>query len=237
MGEPAAPCIALPGGSVNPAPGMTPCIALLGGSFDPVHAGHVALGAHFARLLRVDQLRVIPAGAPWQKGAVHASPQQRAEMVRLAFAGQAIAVTIDMQEIERPAPTYTIDTLRCVRTEFGPDASLVFLMGADQLQHLATWHAWRQLFDYAHICVAARAGFALGGPAMAREVADEFARRRGTLEQIRSTPHGLTYLAQDFAVDISATRIRAALQRGDTANSLVAPVVLDYIEQHHLYKS
>ena len=212
---------------------MTPCIALLGGSFDPVHAGHVALAAHFARLLKVDQLRVIPAGAPWQKNAVQASAQQRADMVRLAFADQALAVTLDMQEIERPAPTYTIDTLRSVRAEVGPQASLVFLMGADQLQQLATWHEWRRLFDYAHICVAARSGCAPAGQA----VADEFARRLGSLEQIRSTPHGLTYLAQDFAVDISATQIRAALQRGDTPNPLVAPVVLDYIEQHHLYKS
>ena len=214
---------------------MTPCIALLGGSYDPVHAGHVALGAHFARLLGVDQLRVIPAGAPWQKNAVHASPQQRADMLRLAFAEQAIAITLDLQEIERAAPTYTIDTLRNVRAEVGPQASLVFLMGADQLQQLATWHEWRKLFDYAHICVAARAGCA--AHAVPQAVADEFARRLGSIEQIRSTPHGLTYLAQDFAVDISATQIRAALQRGDTPNPLVAPVVLDYIEQHHLYKS
>ncbi len=216
---------------------MTTCIALLGGSFDPVHLGHVALATFFARLLQVDQLRVIPAGAPWQKNGMQASPGQRAEMVRLAFAEQAIAVTLDMQEIERPAPTYTIDTLRGVRAECGAHASLVFLMGADQLQRLATWHQWQHLFDYAHLCVAARPGFALDAPALGPAVAAEFARRQAPLERIRSTPHGLTYLAQDFAVDISATRIRTALQSGDTANSLVSPVVLDYIKQHHLYKS
>lgn len=218
-------------------PAATPCIALLGGTYDPVHNGHVALGAYFARLLGVDQLRVIPAGSPWQKGSLQASPQQRAEMVELAFAGVAATVTVDRQEIERGTATYTIDTLRQVRAEFGPHASIVFVMGADQLQRLHTWHDWHELFDYAHFCVAARPGFALNGTAVDPQVAHEFARRLDTLEHIRNTPHGLTYLAQDFAVDISATQIRAALQRGATADSLISPLVLDYIEQHNLYKS
>lgn len=224
---------------------MTLRIALLGGSYDPVHLGHVALGLHFAALLGADELRVIPAGAPWQKGAVQASPAQRAEMAQLAFEDAAAAgtlpnnlnIVIDRQEIERGAPTYTIDTLRQLRGVFGPQASIAFLMGADQLRRLDTWHDWRQLFDYAHILVAARPGFSLEEAQLPREVAAAFSARLGTLESIRNTPHGLTYLAQDFAVDISATQIRAALQRGDRANSHISPRVLDYIEQHNLYKS
>jgi nicotinate-nucleotide adenylyltransferase len=210
-------------------------VALLGGSYDPVHCGHVALGTYFSNLLQADQLRVIPAGAPWQKDQLQASGEQRADMLRLAFAGQAVPFVLDMQEIERAAPTYTIDTLRQLRSQFGEQASLVFVIGADQLQRLASWHQWQQLFDYAHICVAARPGFSMTG--LAPEVAAQFARRQGTLEQIRTTPHGLIHLAKDFAADISATQIRTALQRGETANALIPEVVLDYIKQHHLYKS
>jgi len=215
-------------------------VELLGGSYDPVHHGHVALGAHFAQLLQVDQLRVIPAGLPWQKSTLKATPRQRAEMVALAFAGAPYGVVVDMQEIERGEQglaTYTIDTLRQVRAELGASASISFLMGADQLQRLDTWHEWQALFDYAHICVAARPGFNLATAGLPPAVAEAFSRRLGTPEQIRNTPHGLTYLAQDFAVDISATEIRAALQRGESANSLIPPLVLDYIEQHNLYKS
>lgn len=215
------------------------CVVLLGGSYDPVHNGHVALGAHFAALLQPDQLRVIPAGLPWQKHGLQATPEQRAEMVALAFADLAtrVPVVIDRQEIERSTASYTIDTLRALRRQFGPGPSLVFVIGADQLQRLDTWNEWQHLFDYAHVCVAARPGFALTGSGLPQEVAQAFAQRQGSLEQIRNTPHGLTFLAQDFAVDISATEIRAALQRGNSANSLISPVVLDYIEQHHLYKS
>lgn len=216
---------------------MTACIALLGGSYDPVHDGHVALGRHFATLLRPDQLRVIPAGAPWQKSGVQASAEQRLDMVRLAFGALAMPVQVDSREIARGAPTYTIDTLRQLRAECGAQTSLVFLIGADQLQGLDSWRDWRALFDYAHFCVAARPGWALDGPAVPPAVRTEFARRLGTLEQIRNTPHGLTFLAPDFAVDISATRIRAALRQGHTAGLPLPPPVLDYIEQHHLYKS
>jgi len=215
-------------------------VALLGGSYDPVHNGHIALGEYFATLLQVDQLRVIPTGLPWQKSTLKASSSQRADMVALAFAGRHFSVAVDFQEIERAAqglPTYTIDTLRNVRAELGPQASIAFLMGADQLLRLDTWHEWEALFGYAHICVAARPGFTIDGAGLPAAVEQAFTSRLGTPEQLRGTPCGRTYLAQDLAVDISATQIRAALQRGEQANSLIPPLVLDYIEQHHLYKS
>jgi nicotinate-nucleotide adenylyltransferase len=215
---------------------VTACVALLGGSFDPVHDGHVALAGLFAKLLKPDQLRVVPAGNPWQKNALGASAEHRVAMLELAFREAALDVTIDMQEIARGAPTYTIDTLRSVRAELGPDAAIVFLMGADQLQHLDTWREWRALFDYAHIGVAARPGFALAEAALPSAVAHEIETRQGSLEQLRTTPSGRVFLAEALAVDISATQIRAALQRGEQANSLISPVVLDYIQQHNLYK-
>ena len=215
---------------------MTFCVALLGGSFDPVHNGHVALAALFQDLLQPDQLRIIPAGNPWQKNGLRASAEQRVAMLELAFGEAALNVTLDRQEIARNAPTYTIDTLRNVRAELGEQASIVFLMGADQLQHLDTWRNWRALFDLAHIGVAARPGYSLAEAALPAAVATELQQRRGNLEQLRNTPSGHAYLAQTLDVDISATQVRAALQRGETANSLISPVVLDYIQQHNLYK-
>ena len=213
------------------------CIAILGGSFDPVHNGHVALGEYFVDLLAPDELRVIPTGNPWQKHGLQATPQQRVEMVRRAFSRQSVPVRIDQQEIERPTVTYTIDTLKALRTELGPDVSIVFLMGADQLQHLNTWQGWHELFDYAHLCAASRPGFGMEPANVPVGVMQEFSRRAASPQQIRSTAYGLTYLASNLAVDISATEIRAILHSGARPDTLVPPGVLDYIEQHHLYKS
>lgn len=213
------------------------CIALLGGSFDPVHNGHIALGNYFAKLLFPDELRILPAGNPWQKQGLQASPEHRVEMVKRAFAGLSVPVAIDAQEIRRNAPTYTIDTLRALRAELGADACIAFLIGADQVQQLHTWKDWQQLFDYAHICAASRPGFALDDAHLPAPVAHEFARRKGTPDQLRNSAHGLTYLATNLAVDISATEIRAALQHGRQADSLIPPAVLDYIKHHHLYQT
>ncbi|MEO7497196.1 MAG: nicotinate-nucleotide adenylyltransferase [Massilia sp.] len=215
---------------------MTVCVALLGGSFDPVHHGHVALAALFATLLAPDQLRLIPAGQPWQKGSLRASAADRVAMLELAFADAALPVTIDRQEIDRASPSYTVETLRNVRAELGPDAAIVFLLGADQLRQLDTWRDWQALFDLAHLGIAARPGFGLDQAGMAPALAHEITTRQGNLAQLRTTSAGKVFLAPSLAVDISATQIRAALQRGEQPTPLIAPVVLDYIQQHNLYK-
>lgn len=213
-----------------------PCIAILGGSFDPVHKGHVALGAHFAKLFGADALRIVPAGSPWQKGGLQVSAADRVEMVRRAFSRFPIPVAIDLQEIERATASYTIDSLRAIRAEAGQDASLLLLIGADQLLNLNTWKDWRHLFDYAHVCAASRPGFGLDESQVPAAVGAEFARRAGTLAQIRDSAHGFTYIAADLAVDIAATDIRAALGEGKRPEGLLPPAVLDYIQQHHLYQ-
>jgi nicotinate-nucleotide adenylyltransferase len=217
------------------------CIAILGGSFDPVHSGHVALAHHFVDLLKPDELRILPAGNPWQKHGLEASGAQRVAMLEQAFQQQfreqGVPVVVDQRELQVNDPTFTIDTLRTLRAELGPEVSLVFLMGADQLQHLDTWQGWRQLFDYAHVCAAARPGFVLDGPKVPVEVRQAFEQRADTPAHIRNTPQGKTFLAPNLAVDISATEIRAALRQGKQPDTLVPHAVLDYIQQHHLYKS
>jgi len=224
------------------------CVLVLGGSFDPVHAGHIALAEKFSALLQADELRIVPAGNPWQKQGLEATAGQRVDMLELAFGENVqvqsqvpaqVPVVIDMQEVLRAdhlQASYTVDTLQTLRKGLGEQCSIVFLIGADQLQNLHTWRRWQELFNYAHVCAASRPGFRLDQATVPHTVAQEFARRRGTPEQIRKSASGLTYLASDLDVDISATQIRAELKQGGDAAALVPPKVLDYIQQHHLYR-
>jgi len=221
---------------------VTSCVALLGGSFDPVHHGHVALAELFARLLHPDELRILPAGRPWQKASgLKAGDADRVAMLQLAFAGRGVNVRIDTREIERQTPTYTVETLRELRAELGPATSIVFLMGADQLQNLDSWRDWRDLFALANFGVAARPGYRLDDAALPPAVAQELAARHATPEQVRASAAGRVCVAHTLAVDISATQVRNALAQGDgtgiDVRALVAPQVLDYIQQHHLYRS
>jgi len=212
------------------------CIAVLGGSFDPVHNGHVALGTYFSRLLTVDELRIIPAGNPWQKEGLHVLPDARLAMVNAAFADYPFPVKIDSQELLRAGATYTVDTLQALRQELGVAASLSLLIGADQLLRLQTWHGWREIFDYAHLCVASRPGFAINAGQLSIEVEEFFLERLGTVSQLRQQPHGRSFLANDLSIEVSATEIRMLLLSGQRPSKLVPPRVLDYIEQHNLYK-
>lgn len=219
---------------------MTRCVALLGGSFDPVHRGHVALAELFARLLHPDELRILPAGQPWQKtNGLQASDADRVAMLELAFKQVSFPATIDLREIERKTPTYTVETLRGLRAELGGAASIVFLMGADQLQKLDSWRDWQALFELANFGVAARPGYRLDEAALAPAVARELAQRHATPGEVRASPAGRVCLAHTLAVDISATQVRTAVHegKGTDISALLAPQVLDYIQQHNLYKS
>jgi nicotinate-nucleotide adenylyltransferase len=227
---------------------VTPCIALLGGSFDPVHHGHVALAAFFAGLLQPDELRILPA-RPWQKASLQASDLDRIRMLELAFAGQPMAertrLVIDTQEIDRGSPTYTVETLRGLRAQLGDQASIVFLMGADQLQKLDTWREWQALFTLCNLGVAARPGYDLDQDRLPPAVASALAQRLATPDEVRASSSGKVCLAHTLAVDISATQIRNALaarvdhgaDTGADISALLPRQVLDYIQQHNLYKS
>ena len=207
-------------------------LGLLGGSFDPVHAGHLQLAADAQEQLRLAQLRFLPAGQPWQKGAITPAAQ-RVQMLVLALRGHP-NWQLDTREIERPGPSYTVETLRQFRRECGAQRSLVWIMGFDQLCQLPTWHRWDELLGLAHIAYARRAGSTSRlATSMSRYVeqhrgacADLHARACGTLVEFSMQP-----------VDCSATRIRhwlAAGQRDQAARFLPAPV-LAYIGAHDLY--
>lgn len=219
------------------------CILLLGGSFDPVHEGHLALARYFSTLLHPDELRLIPAGRPWQKPGLSTPAEQRIAMLRLAFADWAVPVVIDEQEIARAGPSYAVDTLRALRNDVGESASLVMALGADQLLNLHTWHEWQQLFELAHLCFAARPGIDLRSAGLHPEVGAQLARRLASPSQLRQSAHGLAFVANNLAIDISSTAIRAALASPpdgaarDVPAGALPGAVLDYIQHHHLYQN
>ena len=220
-------------------------VGILGGSFDPVHNAHLALAKAFARTLALDEVRFVPAGRPWQKGGLSASAKQRVAMLELALNElpvEACSFRVDERELRREGATYSIDTLAEMRAEVGPDASLILLIGADQLVRLDTWKRWSELWDYAHVAAATRpAAVALALPPA---VEQEWARRLvgpGDRALLQTTQSGHAYLLDGFALDISATRIRTWLAAGgswpDGCAAFLPRAVLEYIGAHGLYRS
>lgn len=215
---------------------MRHCVAILGGSFDPIHCAHVALARLVVEMVQPDEVRIIPAGNPWQKDSLQASGEDRIAMAKLAFKDESFAVLIDDQEVRRSSPTYSIDTLRALRAEFGPEASIVFMLGADQLQRLHTWREWQHLFDHAHLFAVSRPGCPMDAAHIDPAVTAAFAARRAAPAELRAAPHGLACISDQLAIDVSATGIRNAVADDTPLGKLVPAAVLDYIQQHHLYK-
>ncbi|WP_353191238.1 nicotinate-nucleotide adenylyltransferase [Pandoraea pnomenusa] len=221
-------------------------IGVLGGTFDPIHTGHLALGALFARALALDELVLMPAGQqPQKQGSTPA--EHRLAMTRLAAEGLAAELArvqpstqliVSTREIERAGPSYTVDTLRDVRRDIGPHASLSLLIGSDQLVRLDTWHAWRELFDYAHVCAAARPGFSRDAASV--QLREVFAQREKSALGVQSTPCGGILIDDSLAVDISATELRATLAHARDAATPPANLpesVWQYIRAQHLYRA
>jgi nicotinate-nucleotide adenylyltransferase len=212
-------------------------IGLLGGTFDPIHFGHLRLAEELAEALNIGQVRFIPAGQPPHRGQPRASAAQRLAMARRAVAGNPRFV-LDAREIERNAPSYSVDTLSALRAELPQNTPLVLFMGGDAFLGLTTWHEWRRLFDLAHIAVAHRPGYSLASwedalPDSLRTLLST--RRCEHAAEIAEKPAGRVFLHTITQLDISASQIRDRALRGKSLRYLLPDSVIDYINENHLY--
>jgi nicotinate-nucleotide adenylyltransferase len=213
-------------------------IGLLGGTFDPPHIGHLKLAIHFAKLLNLDELLLIPSGEPWQKGSDITAAEIRFQLTEAAGIDLARAllylkiptqIGIDRLEIERAGPSYSIDTAKSLRERYGPKANLIWLTGVDSLIHLPTWNAWQDLFHYMNFAVASRPNYELAtemSPEIHKILQERQTQDRSALE---NTPYGLIYIDESLSVDLSSTDLRNRLKTSD--RNLIEP---DQIPSHTL---
>lgn len=206
---------------------------LYGGTFDPVHNGHLAVARHARDVLHAD-VSLLPARDPPHKGPTSADAADRARMCELAVAGMS-GIDVDIRELRRDTPSWTIDTLRELRGEIGDRKPLALLVGADSFLGLPTWKAWRALPELAHFVIAERPGFDLDA-AMAPELAAEFGPRlTASPRALHELPAGLAFRLRQPVVPESATELRRRIAAGQPWQDWVPPAVAGYIRQHHLY--
>lgn len=203
-----------PGGDSRTAKGARR-IGLFGGTFDPPQLAHLALARSARDALRLDEVRWIPTGQPWQKSRAISEARHREAMVRLAIAGEP-GFVLERCELERAGPSYSVQTVRELQQR-EPDASWFLLIGADQYNNLHTWRGWPELLGLVTVAVAERPGIAMRPDA-----------------QVARLPHRVVPLPP---MNISASDIRARVARGESISGLVSDAVAGYIAQHHLYRS
>lgn len=221
-------------------------IGILGGTFDPPHIGHLKLASHFAKLLHLDELLLIPSGEPWQKGSGITPAEIRFQLTEAAGVDLARAllylkvptlVGIDRMEIDRAGPSYAIDTVKALRGRYGDQASLTWLMGADSLIQLPTWHAWEELIQYVHIAVASRPQHDMKTELSPAVVSLLKAHQTSDASALENQASGLIYIDESLAMDLSSTNLRTQLQRSGSLNSEQIPAsALQIITNLGLYQ-
>ncbi len=196
-------------------------LGIFGGAFDPPHQAHRALAQAATAQLQLDQLRIFPTGQAWHKTRPLSAAPHRLAMARLAFA-DIPGVVVDARELERPGPTYTVDTLRELQAEYA-NAALFLLMGADQAATLPHWQAWQEILESATICIAERAL-----PTASDSLFD-------ASQYTSQYPHARLKMLQLPAQNLSATTIRSQVAALQNVDHWLPQGVARYIDQHHLY--
>lgn len=206
-------------------------IVILGGTFDPVHLGHLRAAEEVREALGMDEFRLLPSGQPPHRDPPIATPAQRLEMLNLAI-NAAPGFSIDDRELNRPGPSYMVETLHSFREQY-PDAALALLIGQDAANSLDRWYRWRELREFAHVVIMNRHG----DKAAYSDQVDQFLSkgRVASPELLASRPAGCVLELAIESLPISASRIRHMIVNGQSVRFLLPRAVFEYIEKHGLY--
>ena len=214
-----------------------PRLGLFGGTFNPIHYGHLRSAEEVSEALDLSRVWFIPAALPPHKTGAEVTPfEVRLAMTRLAV-GRHPRLAVSDAEGRRPGKSYSIETLRHFRKEFGPRAELYFILGLDAMLEIALWKDYRELFTLSHFVVLDRPGYdrELLGELLTKEVHPEF-RPLSSGGGFRHPGGNLVLLQATTLMDISATRIRSLVRQGGSIRYLLPDPVRRFILKNTLYK-
>jgi nicotinate-nucleotide adenylyltransferase len=189
-------------------------IGVMGGTFDPVHHGHLVAASEVGYTFTLDEVIFVPTGEPYQKELRRVAPAEDRYLMTVIATASNPRFSVSRVDIDRPGPTYTIDTLRELRAAAGPQDELFFITGADALAKMLTWHDVEELFGLAHFVGCTRPGHRLSGAGL---------------------PPGKVSLVEIPALAISSTECRARVEGGEPVWYLVPDGVVQYIAKRGLY--
>ncbi|GHE47580.1 putative nicotinate-nucleotide adenylyltransferase [Streptosporangium violaceochromogenes] len=188
----------------------------MGGTFDPIHHGHLVAASEVAHHFELDEVVFVPTGRPWQKAERTVSaPEDRYLMTVIATASNP-RFSVSRVDIDRPGPTFTIDTLHEISALWGPEVELYFITGADALAQILSWRDVDELLAIAHFVGATRPGHALRDPGL---------------------PEGKVSLLEIPALAISSSECRERVASGRPIWYLVPDGIVQYINKRGLYRS
>ncbi len=131
----------------------------MGGTFDPVHYGHLVTAEEAFWQFALDEVMFVPTGEPWMKGAREVTPAEDRYLMTVIATSSNPHFSVSRVEIDRPGPTYTVDTLRTIQEQRGPGVDLYFITGADAILEIFHWKDPEEVLSLAHVIAATRPGY------------------------------------------------------------------------------
>jgi nicotinate-nucleotide adenylyltransferase len=187
-------------------------VGVMGGTFDPIHHGHLVAASEVAHAFALDEVVFVPTGQPEDKDGASAA-EDRYLMTVIATASNP-RFSVSRVDIDRPGPTYTIDTLRDLHAARAPADQLFFITGADAMARIMSWRNVEELFTLAHFVGCTRPGHRLTGDGL---------------------PDGKVSLIEIPALTISSTACRVRVAKGEPIWYLVPDGIVQYIAKRSLY--
>jgi nicotinate-nucleotide adenylyltransferase len=189
-------------------------LGVMGGTFDPIHHGHLVAASEVQAQFGLDEVVFVPTGISWQKGERDVSPAEDRYLMTVIATASNPRFSTSRVDVDRRAPTVTVDTLTDLRTQF-PDQEMFFITGADALAQILSWKRVDELLELAHLVGVTRPGFRLDG---------------------RHLPDRAVSLVEVPALAISSTDCRQRVERGLPVWYLVPDGVVQYISKRGLYR-
>ncbi|MEP7041075.1 MAG: nicotinate-nucleotide adenylyltransferase [Chloroflexota bacterium] len=197
-------------------------VGILGGTFDPPHIGHLWLATLAADSLDLGHVLLMPAARPPHKGgSTISNAADRVMMTRLAISGD-VRLDLSLVEIERPGPSYTLDSLAQLRTHLGKGVGLVLIMAADSFAQIETWRDPDGLLELAEWAVGPRPGTPMPEHVALRE---RFGAKAARI-----------HLLEGPSLDLSSSEIRSRVAAGRPIRYLVPRAVEELIDARGLYR-
>lgn len=209
---------------------------IYGGTFNPIHFGHLRTAEEICSRFKMKEVVFIPSADPPHKEAKDIiDPMHRIKMASLAITGN-LNFSISDIEVHRKGKSYSIDTVRELKNQY-PDDELAFILGLDAFLEIHTWHKYVEIFDECDFVVTSRPD----SPKVSRKKAIPEALRGSFKQKKRGhefvNQAGKRVIFTDVTdLDISASGIRAMIREGRSIRYLQPRRVMEYIQEHELYK-
>jgi nicotinate-nucleotide adenylyltransferase len=188
----------------------------MGGTFDPIHHGHLVAASEVQSWFDLEEVVFVPTGHPWQKAEREVSAAEDRYLMTVIATASNPRFSVSRVDIDRSGPTFTVDTLRDLRADRGPEWDLYFITGADALEQILSWRDPDELFDLAHFVGCTRPGHSLSAEGL---------------------PTDKVTLVEVPALTISSTECRARVAQGEPIWYLVPDGIVQYITKRRLYSA